>query len=684
MGRDAVPWSTSELSPAQLAGGAQGLLGASMDGRSVISPDGLKRYVLSETIAASGYDQTKLLQEAADDLFASLGGTSDQTTARNTGFVIRLQDGQEYASEGLAMPTGMSLTSVSGVPLPFSDNASFTGTTPVSSGPVLRHIYTGATIKPLLYNDTSKGITRTGASKFALNTVQGLVLAGKPAACSRRGDAPLLQFVSAFGVNILGNLVFTSAGFGLKVVSCNALNVLYNNFLYAPWFFQGLVDSNAAYNQVGGGHGYASDSVWMTGDKDQGQLTRLCLFACNLFYNNNSNGNFVNQFAHEAGISSVAGTVISLDRNVGGGGDQSTNWIGETPLIFSTIGTLPTVSSGAAIRDGKTYWCQVQANGTSIKLARNRADLATNTFISFSSAGAGCKLRVGGNANLHLNDGTTTNQFMPQRSDQSFGDGILFNDAPMNNFQALLVAFARCSGGNPGGYAAATPGASITLRNNSFGNTIAGIVDGLQHGATGVGPSAAKYAVDADASSRVGLDISGLRPINFSPASTGVANSTAYVQADLNPRRVALPPQVFAALSGTVTLNISLVRRSTLAVSPASSAVTNMVIPTTWASVRVRVRWANATTTAASCQWGAYFGYFAEGDDASALEQLQGSSAAFGTIGGAGDQNKMHETVIELGASDNLLCKQLALRLIRLDASGPVLQVLEVIVEESV
>ncbi|MBQ1766298.1 MAG: hypothetical protein IIZ92_25845 [Aquincola sp.] len=643
---------------------------------------GSRALAAEATIKSTGYDQTAELQQAANDLYASMGGDATQSSRYNTGFAIKLMDGQEYAVSNLVMPPGMTLASVSGALTPFSDKPSDTsGAVPVSTGPVLRHISPN---QPMIQNDTTRGIIRTTGVRFALNTILGLTMVCDRFASSRRGDADFVLWRSAFGLDFIGNNLFTSSGFGLKVVTCNALRVRDNYALYAPWFLYNLVDSIVAFNQVGGGNGFASDSVWMSGDPDFLQVTRLNLFQSNLFYNNNSNGNYGSQYAQQAGISSVSGEVVNLDRNVGGGGDQTTNWIGETPLCFTTTGTLPTASGGVTISETKTYWATVQANGTSIKLSKNRGDRGNGIFINFTGAGVGCKLRVGGNANLHLNAGSHSNMFMPFRSDQAFGDAILLNGAPDNVFQALLVAYARSGNAGGAGYAMPVAGPAITLKNGSVRNQFkSGVIDGVQHTDVGVGPSAQKFGFSVDASSRPGFDALGMRLVNHTAANSE-SGAAAYEQADLNPRRIVLAPSAFQQISGTATLNTSLVRRATLNFAAASSAGTDVLIPSDWVSLRARIRWANNGTATASTQWGVNVGYFVENDDASIVEQVAVAGSAFTPAGGVGDQYKLHETVIELGATDNLIGKQCVLRVLRLDAAGPTLQVLQVVLEEAV
>lgn len=650
-------------------------------------------YGISEAIRCTGYDQTAELQQAANDLFATAGGTADQNTAKNTGFCLKLMDGQEYVSTGIVMPPGMSISSVSGILLPFSDSASFTGSMPVSSGPVLRHIFSGSNAAPLLQNDTSKGIIRSGSAKFALNTVMGLVLRSKPADCPRRGDAPLLQFISAFGVNIIGNLLFTAAGFGLKTITCNAMNILYNNSLYAPWLLHSLVDSNVAFNQVGGGNGYASDSVWLTGDKDASQLARLNLFQSNLFYNNNSNGNLSNQYAQEAGITGIAGDVISLDRNVGGGGDQTTNWIGETPLCFSPGGTLPTATN-FTMRRGKTYWATVQANGTSIKLSKDRADKAAGVYITFSAAGSGLKLRVGGNCNLYFNEGSKQNQFLPFRSDQSFGHAVLFDDAYDNIFEATLVAYSRCGGATGQGYVLPTAGPAIDAVNGSLGNVIrSGLIDGAQHGQTGVGPSNQKFGIGAG---MVGNDTRGIRVVNHTAASTvdNQAGASGYENPALNPRRIRIPLASYVQFVATATKDaVSLTARNTMTMTAnGATASAPAEIPPDWSSFRARIIWANNGTAAGTVTWSMRIGAYAVGASAAATEQLL-AAAPNATVSGAADTLLVKESVIDFSAAlatagltfADFLGKYVSTRLIRSDGSGnPTVQVLEVILEEVV
>ncbi|MBQ1761280.1 MAG: hypothetical protein IIZ92_00075, partial [Aquincola sp.] len=185
-------------------------------------------------IKSTGYDQTAELQQAANDLYASMGGDATQSSRYNTGFAIKLMDGQEYAVSNLVMPPGMTLASVSGALTPFSDKPSDTsGAVPVSTGPVLRHISPN---QPMIENDTTRGIIRTTGVRFALNTILGLTMVSDRFASTRRGDAPFVFWRSAFGLDFIGNNLFTSAGFGLKVVTCNALRIRDNYALYAPWF----------------------------------------------------------------------------------------------------------------------------------------------------------------------------------------------------------------------------------------------------------------------------------------------------------------------------------------------------------------------------------------------------------------------------------------------------------------
>ena len=638
------------------------------------------------TIKSTGYDQTAEIQQAANDMYATMGGLPVADTGRtNTGFVIKLVDGQDYALSNLVMPPGMSLTSVSGSYTPFSDRpAAASGGVPVSTGPVLRHINPN---KPMIENDTVRGYTRGKDVRFSLNTIAGLVMVCDRFASTRRGDAPLVFWKSAFGLDFVGNSQFTSAGFGLKVVTCNAVRVRDNYCLYAPWFFFNVVDSQIGFNQVGGGNGYASDAVWISGDPDSGQPSRLCLLQNNLFYNNNSNGNTVSQFAHTANVTGMSSAdTLKVDRHVGGGGDMTTNWVGETPVCFNVGpgGVLPTVTSGAPILETNTYWVTVMNDGYSVKLSRNRADRSTGTFISFSAPGNGCTLRVGGNANIHMNADTHNFMFMPIRSDQSFGDAILMNGAHDNVFQSLLVAFSRAGDALGNGYSKPIPGAGITLKNGSINNQFgSGVIDGRQHTDVGVGVSNQMYAFDVDASSRPGFDARGMRCSNHDAANSR-AGARAYLQQDLNPRRMVIQPHLFTALTGSATVGIAATRRIALNISNSSSAVTNLTIPSEWLSVRARIRWLNQGITTGATQWGISVGALLENDDASVVDALQVSGASFTPAGGAADLNKLHESIVELGSTINLIAKQLSVRLSRLDSTGPVLSVLQVILEEAV
>ncbi len=544
---------------------------------------------------------------------AAVDGTTDDTSAAQAAIdaAYALGGGTVFFPVGTCLSGPLTLkykVSLAGASLQaFNEIA--------SSAPASVLKLKASSTAPLITSDQVNGYVRSatsalgpGAQLYQLSSISNLMLDGNKANQTTL-DADIIRLYQVWNVIISDCSLLNSKGFGLRVLDCNVINLRNVSAVSAPIYAESLADSVWSNVQAGGGNGTIYPAVWLDGSR--GSCWQNSFSGC-MFFNNAGNA-----AATTATFTADASTDVCS--SVGHG------YVDATPLIVSTTGTLPGNLSAVS-----TFYVK-RLTADTFKLATTRANLAAGIYVDISSAGSGTHTAsIGGNAGLYVNGALALwNGFTATRFDQNYGHGIWLNGAQEHTFSGCMI--------NSSGLGNVTGQYGAYLTNAARRHSFAGCqINGSLVNSGGMNSNQVVGIYADSTSTGTVYQNAGNTIISHGTADIVDGAFSGYAES------IYLPPAAFYAAQGSPTVGTIASGRYPawmLDASTTESVCATFPVPNGWATARITVLWANASSGSGNVVFSVGTAVVASGGTIGAETSSPGATAT------AGAQDVLVQTV---------------------------------------